>query len=63
MADGKSERMHKINLNGEILVALGEPGKGAGQFDFAHSIAVGPKGEIYVGEVLNWRVQKFVKKP
>jgi DNA-binding beta-propeller fold protein YncE len=62
LADGKNERVLKMNLNGEILGALGEPGKGVGQFDFAHSLAVGAKGEIYVGEVLNWRVQKFVKK-
>lgn len=62
MADGKNERVIKMNLNGEILGALGEPGKGEGQFDFAHSLAVSPKGEIYVGEVLNWRAQKFVKK-
>jgi DNA-binding beta-propeller fold protein YncE len=62
LANGKNERVLKMNLNGEILGALGEPGKGAGQFDFAHSLAVSSKGEIYVGEVLNWRVQKFVKK-
>ena len=62
LADGKNERVLKMNLSGEILGALGEPGKGAGQFDFAHSLAVSSKGEIYVGEVLNWRVQKFVKK-
>lgn len=62
VADGKNERVLKMNLNGEILGVLGKPGKGTGQFDFAHSLAVGPKGEIYVGEILNWRVQKFVKK-
>lgn len=62
MSDGKDERVLKLNLKGEILGVLGEPGKGVGQFDFAHSLAVGPKSEIYVGEILNWRVQKFVKK-
>lgn len=62
VADGKNERVLKMNLNGEILGALGEPGKSVGQFDFAHSLAVSSNGEIYVGEVLNWRVQKFVKK-
>ena len=62
MADGKNERILKMNLNGEILGALGEPGKGEGQFGWAHSVAVGSKGEIYVAEILNWRVQKFMKK-
>ena len=46
-----------MNLNGEILGAFGEPGKGVGQFTFAHSIAVSSNGEIYVGEILNWRPQ------
>lgn len=62
MADGKNERLLKINLNGDILGALGEPGKGIGQFGWAHSVAVSPTGEIYVAEILNWRVQKFVKR-
>lgn len=62
VADGKNERLLKMNLNGEILGALGEPGKGIGQFGWAHSIAVSPAGEIYVAEILNWRVQKFVKR-
>ncbi len=62
VADGKNERLLKMNLNGEILGALGEPGKGIGQFGWAHSIAVSPTGDIYVAEILNWRVQKFVKR-
>lgn len=62
MADGKNERILKMNLNGEVLGALGEPGKGVGQFGWAHSVAVSPTGEIYVAEILNWRVQKFVKR-
>lgn len=62
MADGKNERIVKMNLEGEVLGSIGEPGKGVGQFAWAHSIAVGPAGEIYVAEILNWRVQKFVKR-
>ncbi|CAN5683046.1 peptidyl-alpha-hydroxyglycine alpha-amidating lyase family protein [soil metagenome] len=62
VADGKNERLLKMNLSGEILGVVGEPGKGAGQFGWAHSVAVSPTGEIYVAEILNWRVQKFVKR-
>lgn len=62
MADGKNERLLMMNLSGQILGALGEPGKGVGQFGWAHNIAVSPTGEIYVAEILNWRVQKFVKR-
>lgn len=51
-----------MNLNGEILGALGEPGKDGSQFGWTHNVAISPKGEIYVAEILNWRVQKFVRK-
>lgn len=61
LADGKNERILKMNLEGKTLGAIGEPGKGRGQFGWAHSVAVSSAGEIYVAEILNWRVQKFVK--
>jgi DNA-binding beta-propeller fold protein YncE len=61
MADGRAERVLKMNLEGEILGSFGEAGKAVGQFGWAHDIAVGPQSEIYVAEILNWRVQKFVK--
>ena len=60
MADGINNRILKLTLEGEIIGAFGKPGKGPGQFGLAHDIAVGPGNEIYVAEILNWRVQKFV---
>ena len=62
IADGDNNRVLKLDLNGNILDILGEPGKAPGEFAWAHGIAVGPNGEIYVSEILSWRVQKFVKK-
>src|SRR5712692_1253938 len=62
IASGREERVLKLDLSGKILGVFGEPGKGSGQFGFAHGIAVGPGEEIYVAEILNWRVQKLVKK-
>jgi DNA-binding beta-propeller fold protein YncE len=41
---------------------MGSPGKAPGQFDQPHGIAVDSAGAIYVAEVANQRVQKFVKK-
>ena len=61
VADGRAERVLKMNLEGEILGSFGEPGKALGQFGWAHGIALGPESEIYVAEILNWRVQKFVR--
>jgi YVTN family beta-propeller protein len=60
MSDGAANRVLKLDLNGNILGAFGESGKQPGQFEYAHGIAVGPKNEIYVAEILNWRVQKLV---
>jgi len=52
----------KLNMNGDVVGTLGGPGKGPGQFDQPHGIAVDSTGAIYVAEVGNQRVQKFVKK-
>jgi DNA-binding beta-propeller fold protein YncE len=60
MADGDADRVLKLDLNGKVLGTFGQRGKQAGQFYFAHGIAVGPNNELYVAEVLNWRVQKLI---
>jgi YVTN family beta-propeller protein len=60
MADGVAGRVLKLNLSGEILGAFGDPGKQSGRFAEPHGLAVGPQHELYVSEILTWRVQKFV---
>lgn len=62
VADGQANRVVKADLSGNILGRFGGPGKAPGEFLYAHAVAVGPQDELYVGEILNWRVQKFVKK-
>ncbi len=54
--------MIKLDLDGKVLGVTGKQGKALGQFGEAHYIAVSAKGDIYVADTLNWRVQKFVKK-
>jgi len=61
MADGKNDRVVKVNMEGQVLGVLGGHGKAPGKFDFPHSIAVDSSGAIYVAEIKNWRVQKFVR--
>lgn len=61
MADGLNNRVVKVDRKGRLLGVLGGPGKGPGQFDLAHYLAVDSKGAIYVAEIRNKRVQKFVK--
>lgn len=60
MTDGYADRVLKLDLEGKVLGSLGESGKAPGQFMYAHWIAVGPSEELYVSEILNWRVQRFV---
>ena len=59
LCDGHNNRIVKTDLSGEVLGVLSGPGKLPGLLDFAHHLAVGPSGSVYVAEIKNWRVQKF----
>ena len=50
-----------LDLEGDVLGVLSAWGKVPGKLDFAHNIAVDSRGDIYVSEIKNWRVQKFAK--
>ncbi|MDP8979627.1 MAG: peptidyl-alpha-hydroxyglycine alpha-amidating lyase family protein [Acidobacteriota bacterium] len=60
MCDGVNDRILKLNLDGQVLGVLGSHGKIAGKLDFPHNLAVDSTGAIYVAEIKNWRVQKFI---
>src|SRR5580658_1009285 len=62
MVNGFAGQLLRLDLNGNVLAAIGKPGKGLGEFGEAHYVAVSPKGEIYVADTVNSAVQKFVKK-
>jgi len=63
LVDGYASRILKLDRDGNILGVMGGvSGKAPGQFGLVHGFAMGPQGEIYTTEILNWRVQKFVKK-
>ena len=61
MCDGLNGRIVKLNLEGEILGVLGSLGRAPGRLTSAHHIAVDSRGDLYVVEIRNWRVQKFAK--
>lgn len=63
MCDGVNNRIIKLNTEGQILGVLSSYGKVPGKLDFPHNLAVDSTGAIYVAEIKNWRVQKFVKTP
>ena len=50
-------------LEGKGLGVLGESGKAPKQFGWIHEIACPSENELYVAELLNWRVQKLSLHP
>ena len=55
-------RIYKVSLEGKVLGVYGNPGRNLGEFGWIHAIACPSEDEIYVGELINWRVQKLVTK-
>jgi NHL repeat-containing protein len=59
-SDAFPGRIYKLSLDGKVLGMLGRSGKQLGQFGWIHEIACPSQNELYVAEILNWRVQKLV---
>jgi len=62
-ADGYPGRIYKLSLDGKVLGMMGESGKQLKQFGWIHEIACPSENELYVAELLNWRVQKLILEP
>jgi len=62
-SDAYPGRIYKLSLDGKVLGVLGKSGKQLGQFGWIHEIACPSENEIYVAEILNWRIQKLVLEP
>src|SRR5271169_625541 len=54
-----NSRVAKIDKDGNWLKSWGEPGDKPGQFSVPHSIAVDAKGNVYVADRGNRRIQVF----
>ena len=59
VADAVPGRIYKTTLDGKVVGVLGEAGKQAKQFGWIHQIACPSEHELWVAEILNWRVQKL----
>lgn len=59
LTDARSGEINLIDTSGKIIEKFGRWGKAQGEFGFPHGLAVSEDGWIFVGELLNWRVQKF----
>jgi hypothetical protein len=62
-SDSYPGRIYKLTLDGKILGVLGKAGKQPKQFGWIHEIACPSENELYVAELLNWRVQKLTLHP
>jgi DNA-binding beta-propeller fold protein YncE len=62
-SDAFPGRIYKLTLDGKILGVLGESGKQPKQFGWIHEIACPSENELYVAEILNWRIQKLILEP
>ena len=62
-ADAYPGRIYKVSLDGKILGVLGKAGKQPKQFGWIHEIACPSENELWVAEILNWRVQKLQLHP
>ena len=54
-----NSRVAKVDKHGKWLKSWGEPGSGPGQFNTPHSIAADARGNIYVADRGNGRIQVF----
>ena len=62
-SDAYPGRIYKLSLDGKVLGMLGESGKQLKQFGWIHEIACPTENELYVAELLHWRVQKLILQP
>ena len=62
-SDSYPGRVYKLSLDGKVLGYLGKSGKQLKQFGWIHEIACPSENELYVAEILTWRVQKLILRP
>lgn len=62
-SDSRPGHIYKLDLNGNILGEFGKAGKQPGEFGWVHQMACPSENVLFVGELLNWRVQKLILNP
>jgi DNA-binding beta-propeller fold protein YncE len=62
-SDAFPGRVYKLSLDGKVLGKMGITGRQLKEFGWIHEIACPSENEIYVGELINWRVQKLLMHP
>jgi hypothetical protein len=62
-SDAFPGRIYKLTLDGKLLGTIGGGGRTQGKFGWIHGMACPSENTLYVGELLNWRVQKLTLHP
>ena len=64
LADGRNNQvLTLVRDTGEVVGALGRPGRSAGAFHWVHDLAIDSKGNLYAGEVdTGKRAQRFLRR-
>jgi DNA-binding beta-propeller fold protein YncE len=62
LATGFSGQILRLDANGKAVAAMGQPGKGLGEFGEAHYMAIAPSGDIYVADTINAVLHRYVKR-
>ena len=58
-SEGSTARVLKFDKTGKFIKSWGKLGKGKGEFDQPHALAMDSKGRLYVGDRSNNRIQIF----
>src|SRR4051794_36689383 len=62
-SDAFPGRIYKLTLDGKVVGTLGRSGRQLKQFGWIHELACPSENELYVAELLNWRIQKLILHP
>ncbi len=60
---GFDGELAKVDMEGNVLGAIGSPGTGNGQFGEAHALTLDSASNVYISDVILRRIQKFAKRP
>ena len=58
---GFDGQLAKVDMTGRVLGAIGRPGTENGQFGEAHALTLDHEDNVYIGDVINRRIQKYAK--
>ncbi|HBL42248.1 MAG TPA: hypothetical protein DDZ90_02500 [Planctomycetaceae bacterium] len=62
VADGRANKVLQLNASGKVENSWGKKGKGPGEFDLPHMLAVDTAGNLFVTEIGGRRLQKLQRK-